>query len=74
MLFLKGCMKCGGDLYMDYGDWMCLQCGKYYYRTSPLGYIRREGAWGNSSRATHQKKRTSRQTLGNKSLVGVGDV
>lgn len=28
---LKGCKKCGGDLAPDYGDWVCLQCGAYYY-------------------------------------------
>lgn len=28
----KGCQKCCGDLFMDNGDWQCLQCGRYYYR------------------------------------------
>ncbi len=28
---LKGCPKCGGDLAMDQGDWLCLNCGSYYY-------------------------------------------
>ena len=28
---LKGCAKCGGDLVLDEGDWLCLQCGTYYY-------------------------------------------
>lgn len=27
----KACTKCGGDLALDEGDWLCLQCGKYYY-------------------------------------------
>ena len=27
----KACVKCGGDLAMDDGDWICLQCGTYYY-------------------------------------------
>ena len=27
----KACTKCGGDLALDDGDWLCLQCGKYYY-------------------------------------------
>lgn len=27
----KACIKCGGDLALDEGDWLCLQCGKYYY-------------------------------------------
>lgn len=28
---LKSCAKCGGDLALDEGDWLCLQCGTYYY-------------------------------------------
>ena len=28
---LKGCVSCGGDLILDDGDWLCLQCGRYYY-------------------------------------------
>lgn len=28
---LKACTKCGGDLAVDEGDWICLQCGTYYY-------------------------------------------
>lgn len=28
---LKACTKCGGDLAFDEGDWICLQCGTYYY-------------------------------------------
>ena len=28
---LKGCAKCGGDLVLDDLDWLCLQCGTYYY-------------------------------------------
>lgn len=28
---LKACTKCGGDLALDEGDWICLQCGTYYY-------------------------------------------
>ena len=28
---LKCCVKCGGDLVLDSGDWLCLQCGTYYY-------------------------------------------
>ena len=25
------CLKCRGDLAYDDGDWICLQCGTYYY-------------------------------------------
>ena len=28
---LKTCIKCQGDLAADQGDWLCLQCGTYYY-------------------------------------------
>jgi hypothetical protein len=28
---LKACVRCGGDLALDDGDWLCLQCGRYYY-------------------------------------------
>ncbi len=28
---LKACPKCRGDLASDEGDWLCLQCGTYYY-------------------------------------------
>ena len=28
---LKTCIKCQGDLAADDGDWICLQCGTYYY-------------------------------------------
>jgi len=28
---LKSCIKCQGDLAADTGDWLCLQCGAYYY-------------------------------------------
>lgn len=28
---LGACLKCRGDLAFDDGDWICLQCGTYYY-------------------------------------------
>ncbi len=34
---LKACPKCHGDLASDDGDWLCLQCGTYYY-TGLYGY------------------------------------
>ncbi len=27
----KACVKCRGDLVLDEQDWLCLQCGTYYY-------------------------------------------
>ena len=35
----KSCVKCGGDLALDQGDWLCLQCGTYYY----IGLYQRPG-------------------------------
>ena len=35
----KGCVKCQGDLVLDDGDWLCLQCGAYYY----TGLYRKHG-------------------------------
>ena len=31
LFMLKACIKCRGDLVWDDGDWLCLQCGRYYY-------------------------------------------
>ena len=46
MFWLKGCVNCGGDLFIDYGDWHCLQCGRYYYTIMPLGFpAPRSGRW-----------------------------
>ena len=28
---LKACAKCQDDLVFDDGDWLCLQCGTYWY-------------------------------------------
>ena len=36
---LKACAKCQGDLVLDEGDWLCLQCGTYYY----IGLYRKQG-------------------------------
>ena len=36
----KSCIKCGGDLFVQDGDWGCIQCGRYYYPIAdmPLAY------------------------------------
>ncbi|MBM3942834.1 MAG: hypothetical protein FJ316_07925 [SAR202 cluster bacterium] len=31
VFLLKSCPRCGGDLILDEGDWLCLQCGRYFY-------------------------------------------
>ncbi len=25
----RGCRRCSGDLFVNQGDWQCLQCGRY---------------------------------------------
>ena len=56
MFRLKGCVKCGGDLFLEGADWECLQCGKYYYTGAPLHFDgRREGAWASRGRTTNRR-------------------
>jgi hypothetical protein len=31
MYRFKACQKCGGDLMLDNEEWLCCQCGRYYY-------------------------------------------
>ena len=34
---LKDCGKCGGDLFLDFDEWRCFQCGRIYYpKPSPM--------------------------------------
>ena len=41
------CLKCRGDLVNDEGDWLCLQCGVYYYTgLYPAGQSPAEGRGG----------------------------
>ncbi len=45
MFWLKGCEKCGGDLFMEEADWQCLQCGTYRYGALPWSqFLQQEGA------------------------------
>lgn len=63
MFRLKGCIKCGGDLFLEERDWECLQCGKYYYSTALLIFDgRREGAWASRSRTTKLRGRMEAPT------------
>ena len=32
--YLKGCIRCSGDLIFDEGYWRCWQCGQYYSKSS----------------------------------------
>ena len=33
---IKGCTKCGGDLFVQDDEWGCIQCGRYYYPKADL--------------------------------------
>lgn len=75
MFQLKGCVNCSGDLFLDDGDWRCLQCGRYFYNADPWSYlIRRESAWGNFGRVAAPGDGKSRRRAGNKSAEGVAGV
>ena len=39
---MAACLKCRGDLVYDEGDWLCLQCGVYYY-TGLYGHTNYKG-------------------------------
>jgi hypothetical protein len=47
---LKACAKCEGDLVLDDGDWLCLQCGRYYYT----------GLYRNQAQAPHSSEEIGR--------------
>jgi hypothetical protein len=51
---LKDCKKCGGDLALDEGDWICLQCGTYYYVRLYEGSSR--PSKGNAEERSHADK------------------
>ena len=44
---LAACLKCRGDLVNDEGDWLCLQCGVYYYTGISPEFIRHTKHRGN---------------------------
>ena len=55
---LGACLKCRGDLAYDQGDWICLQCGVYYYTglyagTPNSGTPGRDGGLLRIARITH---------------------
>ena len=43
---MKACVKCHGDLVWDDGDWLCLQCGRYYYTLLYQTEVNPEWQWG----------------------------
>ena len=75
VLKLKACARCGGDLHLDDTDWQCLQCGRYYYGSTPWSYLRRrEGAWGNSKKVSGRRDGLERKRPKNKSVLRVANV
>lgn len=53
---LKACAKCKGDLVLDDGDWLCLQCGTYCY----TGLYRNQeiSRWPRENRPAPRKEKT----------------
>lgn len=58
----KGCPKCRGDLSIDEGDWLCFQCGTYYYTNFINRYLR-EGDTGESPQESTRAFRSRRSLL-----------
>ena len=55
---LKGCVKCRGDLVWDDGDWLCLQCGRYYYTRLYQPEAIPDWQWGQGP-GQHKEKATA---------------
>ena len=65
----KACAKCRGDLVLDEGDWLCLQCGTYYY--TGLYRMHDLNQWPQQPAAAPQLEKTLRlDQLTAGSLVG----
>ena len=55
----KSCSKCGGDLFLQDGEWGCIQCGRYYYPKAdlPLAYPRLAAAASGGGNENKGKRR-----------------
>ena len=60
---LKACVKCQGDLVWDDGDWLCLQCGRYYYTRLYQPEVIPDWQWGQGSRPRKEKATVLRPAL-----------
>ena len=60
---LKACVKCRGDLVLDDGDWLCLQCGRYYYTHLYQREAIPDGQWDNGSGPRKEKSTVLRPVL-----------
>ena len=67
MFWLKGCVRCGGDLFVQYEDWQCFSSAEDTITTPcpPVTALEERGVWGNSGR---------RRRKGGKSASGVPSV
>lgn len=61
---LAACLKCRGDLVHDEGDWLCLQCGVYYYT----------GLYGHTDGGDDRTLRIRRIDPGTKQNSGCTDI
>lgn len=57
----KSCIKCGGDLFLQDGEWGCIQCGRYYYPNAdvPLAYPQLTVAASDGGNDNRVKRRRS---------------
>ncbi len=62
----KACVKCRGDLVLDEGDWLCLQCGTYYYTG-----LYREGIFPSAPQQVRQDAREQKAVPVGQILTGV---
>ena len=77
---LKACGKCGGDLARDSDDWICLQCGSYFYiglysgaepRMDPLSELVLEWDHLESNPKPHHQGEGSEKSVGGPVTVPV---
>ena len=61
MFWLKGCSKCGGDLFLEGEDWQCLQCGSYQYGALPWSQLLQQSVTGAD---THPRGRRKNEKYG----------
>ena len=84
---LKACPKCRGDLASDDGDWICLQCGTYYYTglygtnrprygpedgSRPKGQLHSQGEQGQTDQGCQNGPDYPRRRQGKALLWGLG--
>ena len=66
----KACVKCRGDLVLDEQDWLCLQCGTYYYTELYQGTTPANNKPMERKPPPEEKTGTDQGILGNLSTQG----